>query len=123
MELGEVVRRFYDNLKLVYTLHKYESHHIWKADKSNTQASKNRGTWVLSSKTTQHIHIQVLDERVHLSVLSCINTNGARIPNFYIFKSKQFLWKYIKGCELGACMAIHPSAWVTPFLFDKWLDH
>lgn len=78
---------------------------------------------VLSSKSAQLVHIQVPYERVHLSVFSCINKNGASIPKFYIFKSKQFHWKFIKGFELGACMAIHPSVWMTVSLFDKWLDH
>lgn len=81
---------FHGNLQSMYSLHKYEYHHIWNADKSGAQVKKNGGARVLSSKGARQVHIQVLDKITFFFVLSCINANGASIPIFYISKGKKF---------------------------------
>ncbi len=52
------------------------------------------------------MHSITLDEKEWLLVLSCINTNGELITNFYIFKSKQFICNYIVRCANGSTMAM-----------------
>lgn len=65
----------------------------------------------------------MLDEREWLSVLVCVNASGLSIPSFYIFKGKRFRRNYIERCESGATMAMQPRAWMTSFLFSKWISH
>jgi hypothetical protein len=45
------------------------------------------------------------------------------IPSFYIFKGKRFRRNYIERCEEGATMAMQPRAWMTSFMFAKWINH
>jgi len=58
-----------------------------------------------------------------LTTLSCINATGECIPNYYIFKGKQYQNVHIDKCEEGACMGMQENAWMTAYLFDKWIDH
>ena len=59
------------------------------------------------------------DQREHLSVLSCVNTNRGCIPNFYILKGTYFHLDYIAKCEARAIMGMQPNAWMTKWLFES----
>jgi hypothetical protein len=63
------------------------------------------------------------DEREWISVLYCVNTDEASIPNFYVFKGKRLWRNYIEACEAGATMAMQPRAWMTSFFFAQWISH
>jgi hypothetical protein len=58
-----------------------------------------------------------------VSMLSCINAEGGKIPNFYILKGTYFLQDYIKNCEPNGVMAMQPNAWMTKWLFESWISH
>ena len=51
-----------------------------------------------------------LDQREHLSILSCINVDGSCISNFYILKGSYFLENYVTRFEKGPIMAMQPNA-------------
>jgi hypothetical protein len=53
------------------------------------------------------------NQREHLSVISCINVAGGKIPNFYILKGTYFLQNYIKNYEPNAVVAMQPNTWMT----------
>ena len=65
---------------------------------------------MLAKRGSKPIHSIEPDQREHLSVLSCINTDGESIPNFYIFKGSYFLEDYIARCKEGAVMGMQPNA-------------
>jgi hypothetical protein len=119
----ENVATFYHNLEEAYTEHQYDPSHIWNADESGTQAGRSGGGRVLAKTGARNVHIITPNEREHISVLSCINASGDSIPNYYVFKGKQYQRAYIAECEVGARMGMQKNAWMTGHLFEKWLDH
>ena len=63
------------------------------------------------------------DQREHLSVLSCVNTDGGSIPNFYILKGYYFLDDYIAKYKEGTVMGMQSNVWMTKWLFESWISH
>jgi hypothetical protein len=119
----ENVASFYHNLQEAYTEHRYDAFHIWNADESGAQVGRSGGGRVLAKTGARSIHIITPNEREHISVLSCINAAGDSIPNYYVFKGKQYQRAYIAKCEIGVRMGMQKNAWMTGHLFEKWLNH
>ena len=113
----------YGNLETLYRTHNYLPDHIWNCDESGVQASRSGGATVLARRGSRSVHSIELDQREHLSVLSCINSGGGHIPNFYILKGIYFREDYIANCEDGAVMGMQPNAWMTRWLFESWILH
>ena len=63
------------------------------------------------------------DQREWLSILVAIVAVKNTIPNFYIFKGKQFGRNFIKKCKFGATIAMQPYLWMTGILFSKCFNH
>lgn len=119
----ENVQSFYSNLSKLYDMHAYPPSRVWNCDESGCQAGRNGGCLVLARKGARSVHSIIPDQREWLSVLVCVNAAGIAIPSFYIFKGKRFRKNYIAKCEPGATMAMQPRAWMTAFLFSKWISH
>ena len=113
----------YANLERLYTAHSYPPIHIWNCDESGVQAGRVGGATVLARRGSRSIHSIELDQKEHLSVLSCVNANGGCIPNFYILKGCYFLQDYIANYEKGVVMGMQPNAWMTRWLFESWISH
>ena len=113
----------YSNLADLYNTFKYPPAHIWNCDESGVQAGRSGGATVLAKLGSKNVHAIEPDSREHLSVLSCINAAGGKIPNFYILKGKYFLQDYVRKCEPNAVMAMQPNAWMTKWLFESWISH
>ena len=77
----------------------------------------------MAKRGSKSVHSIELDQREHLSLLSCINVGGGSIPNFYILKGTYFLEDYIASCEEGVVMGMQPNAWMTRWLFESWILH
>ena len=118
-----IVASFYANLEYLYTTYNYPESHIWNCDESGVQATKNGGATVLAKRGSKLVNSITPDQREHISVLSCINAAGGKIPNFYIVKGKYFTANHIAGCEPGAVMGVQHNAWMTKFLFESWIPH
>ena len=119
----ENVGTFYDNLEVLYSRHSYSPDRIWNCDETGVQIGRNGGGHVIARKGAQNVQSIVLDKREWLSMLVCINAGGASIPSFYIFCGKRFCKNYIQKCEPGATMAMEQKAWMTSYLFSKWISH
>ena len=119
----ENVRSFYENLKHLYDSNAYSPDRVWNCDETRAQAGRNGGALVLARRGVRAVHQVMPDEREWLSVLVCVNALGVAIPSFYIFRGKRFRRNYIERCESGATMAMQPRAWMTSFLFSKWISH
>jgi hypothetical protein len=117
------VQSFYTNLEKLYAIHHYSPSRIWNCDESGAQAGRNSGGLVLARTGSKSFHTITPDEREWLSVLACINAAGDTIPNFYIFKEKRMRHNYIEKCEVGATMAMQKKAWMTSFIFSRWVSH
>ena len=118
------VASFYANLAVLYDAHGYVPHQVWNCDKSGAQAGHNGGGLVLAKTGSRCVHTIMPDQREWLSVLACMNAVGDYIPNFYIFKGKQFPNRnFTEKCEARATMAMQLRAWMTRILFSKWLSH
>ena len=117
------VETLYCNLKDLYNTFKYPAGHIWNCDESGVQAGRSGGATVLAKLGSKSVHAIEPDQREHLSVLSCINAEGGKIPNFYILKGTYFLKDYVGKCEPDAVMAMQPNAWMTKWLFQSWISH
>ena len=113
----------YANLEELYNAHNYPPSHIWNCDESGIQVGRSGGATVLAKRGSKSVHSVEPDQREHLLVLSCINTGGGSIPNFYILKGIYFLQDYIVGCEEGAVMGMQPNAWMTRWLLESWISH
>ena len=64
---------------------------------------------MLAKQGSRLVHSIEADQGEHLLVLSCINTYGGSIPNFYILKETYFLEDYIARCEDGVVMGMQPN--------------
>ena len=117
------VSSLYHNLEDLYTTFNYPPSHIWNCDESGVQAGRGGGATVLAKVGSKSVHTIEPDQREHLSVLSCINANGGKIPNFYILKGTYFLKDYVRDCEKDVVMAMQPNAWMTKWLFQSWISH
>ena len=78
-------------------------------NESGCQAGRSGGAQVLASRGVIGVHSITPDEKENLSGISCMNAAEEAIPNFYNFKGKQ--------------LAMQPKAWMTSFLFSKWVAH
>jgi hypothetical protein len=117
------VATFYRNLKDLYDKHRYEPSNIWNADESGCQAGRNGVGRALAKVGTRNVRQVMPNEQEHVTMLTCINGDGEYIPNLYIFKGKQRKDEYVSLCEAGAIYAMQDKAWVTGYIFFKWLDH
>ena len=90
-----IAESLYTNLEYLYTSYNYLASHIWNCDESGIQAGRSGGATVLAKRGSKFVHSIELDQREHLSVLSCINAEGGCIPNFYILRGKYFLEDYV----------------------------
>jgi len=117
------VATFYKNLSELYEVNKYEASHIWNVDKSGAQVGKSGGARIRAHIGVKNVHIIIPNEREHLTALSCINATRDNIPNYCVFKGKQYQKEHIARCKEGACMEMQENAWMIGFLFGKWLDH
>lgn len=102
----ENVGTFYRNLELLYQENNYANTHIWNAGKSGAQVGKSGGARVLCKTGVKNVHIITPNEREHVTALSYINAAGDSIPNYYIFKGKQYQTAHIAKCEKGARMGM-----------------
>ena len=118
-----IVASFYANLEYLYSIYNYPESHIWNCDESGVQAVKNGGATMLAKRGSKLVNSITPDQRKHISVLSCINAAGGKIPNFYIVKGKYFTANHIAGCKYGAVMGVQHNAWMTKFLFESWIAH
>jgi hypothetical protein len=78
---------------------------------------------VLAKIGTKYVRQIIPNEREHVTVLTCINSDGEYISNLYIFKGKQRKDEYIRKCESGAMYAMQKKARMSDYIFYKWLDH
>jgi hypothetical protein len=117
------VSTFYNNLKELLDKHQYEPAQIWNADETGCQAGRNGGGRVLAKIGTKYVRQIIPNEREHVTVLTCINSDGEYISNLYIFKGKQRKDEYIRKCESGAMYAMQKKARMSDYIFYKWLDH
>ena len=116
------VRSFYVNLEEVYKAHSYTPDRIWNCDESGANASRSGNGLVIARKGCRNVHAIVPDEREWLSVLACVNAAGQHVPNFYILRGKRVMRNYIEQAKSGATMAMQPKAWMTSYLFAKWIE-
>ena len=117
------VATLYENMENLYNTFKCPPSHIWNCDESGVQVGRSGGATVLARVGSKSVHTIELDQREHLLVLSCINADGGKIPNFYILKGTYFLQDYVKNCEEDVVMAMQPNAWMTKWLFQSWISH
>jgi hypothetical protein len=119
----ENVDTFYHNLSELYAEHEYAPDHIWNSDETGAQAGKSGGGRVFAHRGAKNMHSVIPNEREWLSVLSCINAAGEKVPNFYIFKGMRMRRNFLELADDGDTMAMQPQAWMTAFLFDAWISH
>jgi hypothetical protein len=50
-----------------------------------------------------------------------INIARLALPRFHIFRGKRLKDDYIKLCKSGTCMAMQSKAWITSFMYKKFL--
>ena len=103
--------------------HKYVPDHIWNSDESRAQAGKSRNGTVFVHRGAKNIHTIIPNEWEWLSMLSCINVAGKKVPNFYIFKGIRMRQNFLELANDGDTMAMQPQAWMTTFFFDAWISH
>jgi hypothetical protein len=106
----ENVDTFYHNLEQLYAQHGYMPNRIWNFDETRVQAGKSGGGRVFACRGAKNVHSLIPDEREWLSVLSCINAAGEKIPIFYIFKGIRMRRNFIKRANNGDTMAMQPQA-------------
>jgi hypothetical protein len=102
----ENVASFYHNLQEAYAEHGYDPSYIWNADESSAQVERSGGGQVLAKTGARSVYIITPNEREHISMLSCINAEGDSIPNYHVFKGKQYHRAYIAKCEIGTRMGM-----------------
>ena len=118
----ETVASFYENLEVLYNRNNYSAHQIWNCDESGAQAGHDGGGYVLVKRGSKDVYKVTPDQREWLFVLSCINANNEKVPNFYIFKGKRKRKDFLrKAGEPDAAIAMQPKAYMMNNLFKEWM--
>jgi hypothetical protein len=117
------VDTLYQNLTELYGEYQYAADHIWNSDETGAQASKSIDGRVFAHRGAKNVHSVIPNECECMSVLSCINVVGEKVPNFYIFKGMRMRRNFLELANNGDTMAMQPQAWMTTYLFDAWISH
>jgi hypothetical protein len=57
-----------------------------------------------------------------LTINCVVNVARTTLPRFYIFRREKIRDDYIQLYKPRTCMAMHSKAWMTTFLFKKFLS-
>jgi hypothetical protein len=77
--------------------------------KQGCKQSKSGGGRVFAHRGAKNVHSIIPNEREWLSVLSCINAAGEKVPNFYIFKGMRMRRNFLELVDDGDTMAMQPG--------------
>ena len=77
-----IVVTLYCNIKYLYNTFNYPAGHIWNCDESGVQAGRSGRATILAKLGSKSVHNIEPDQRKHLSVLSCVNSEGGEFLTF-----------------------------------------
>lgn len=117
------VREYFENLKRVYTAHRFDPSHIVNMDETGFSNVQRPGK-VLAQKGERHVAKAVSAERgVHVTIICAMCADGSYIPPMFIFPRarKNPFWEKHGPC--GALYECSKNGWSTADLFLVWLEH
>ena len=69
------------------------------------------------------MNIPAGDNMDWLTIVVCIDTHGAYIPPYHIFKEKYMLQNHVELCGPGAAINVQDYGWITNEIICDWLEH
>lgn len=117
------VQAFFDNYELVMSKHPYEPGAIYNVDETALTSVHKPGK-ILAARNTKQVGVATSGERGTLvTLVGCINAQGASVPPYMIMPRVHFKESMLNGTPPGTNGAAHPSGWMNQDIFIKWLEH
>ena len=75
-------------------------------------------------KGSKTIKCTIADDRMWLSIMTCVNACVSSVSNLYIFKrNTKPIINYTKNCEPNVAMSWQENGYMTAEIFLEWLQH
>ncbi|GBP59179.1 CENP-B homolog protein 2 [Eumeta japonica] len=121
---AENVKSFFDILKPELEKIKFNPNKIFNVDETGITTVQHTVRKILTVKGKKAVHKLSSAERGALiTIVTCMSASGQFIPPLMVFPRKNMKAELLDGAPPGTIAGCHPSGWIQPELFTKWLRH
>ena len=118
------LKKFFDNLKKLYTEEKFEPTRIFNMDETGISTSPNKSPKVISQKGKREVQkIASADRGETITAVCCFSAAGMYVPPALIFKRKKVKPELTEDAPAGTLQLCSDSGFINSDLFMKWLEH
>ncbi|XP_026316403.1 CENP-B homolog protein 2-like [Hyposmocoma kahamanoa] len=121
---AENVKTFFELLKPELQKINFNPNKIFNVDETGITTVQHKVRKILTMKGKREVHKLSSAERGALvTIVTCMSASGQFIPPLMVFPRKNMKAELLDGAPpvtIGGC---HPSGWIQPELFTKWLIH
>jgi len=114
---------FYDNLRIVFTMHPFGPNEIWNCDETGVttvpvpeQVIATRGEGQVSAVTSAKHGTLV-------TMCNAVNACGTSVPPFYVFPRVNFRDTFLKNGPPRCAGTAQVTGWMTEKTFQEWFNH
>ncbi|CAH0721624.1 unnamed protein product, partial [Brenthis ino] len=121
---AENVKSFFDILKPELEKINFNPNKIFNVDETGISIVQHKVRKILTAKGKKAVHKLSSAERGALiTIVTCMSASGQFIPPLMVFPRKNMKAELLDGAPPGTIGGCHPSGWIQPELFTKWLRH
>lgn len=118
------VKRFFENLKVLYEKRKYMPQRIFNMDETGLSTVPNKLPKVLTTKGKKIVSKVSSGERGQLiTAVCCVSASGIYVPPALIFPRKRLKDELYLNAPPGTLKLISDSGFINTNLFYKWIKH
>lgn len=121
---AENVKTFFNLLKPEMQKINFNPNKVFNVDETGISTVQHKVRKILTVKGKKEVHKLSSAERGALvTVVTCMSATGQFIPPLMVFPRKNMKAELLDGAPPGTIAGCHPSGWIQPELFTKWLRH
>lgn len=121
---AENVKTFFELLKPKLQKINFNPNKIFNVDETGITTVQHKVRKILTMKGKREVHKLSSAERGALvTIVTCMSASGQFIPPLMVFPRKNMKAELLDGAPPGTIGGCHPSGWIQPELFTKWLIH
>lgn len=121
---AENVKTFFELLKPELQKINFNPNKIFNVDETGITTVQHKVRKILTMKGKREVHKLSSAERGALvTIVTCMSASGQFIPPLMVFPRKNMKAELLDGAPPGTIGGCHPSGWIQPELFTKWLIH
>lgn len=120
----EHIKTFFTLLKPELEKIHFNPNKIFNVDETGITTVQHKVRKILTVKGKKEVHKLSSAERGALvTIVTCMSASGQFIPPLMVFPRKNMKAELLDGAPPGTIAGCHPSGWIQPELFTKWLNH